>query len=50
MPTFGIAGRRIYRDIDNSNAVMVHFMVDDISKAMDFFRSESTVKMPVPKR
>jgi len=50
MPQFGTTGWRIYRDTDNPNAAMVHFMVDDIGKAIDFFRSESAVKTTVPKR
>jgi hypothetical protein len=39
MANFGITGWRVYRENDDSNAVMVHFMVDDIGKAMEFFRS-----------
>ena len=39
MTGFGITGWRIYRETDNPNAAMVHFMVDDIGKAMEFFRS-----------
>jgi hypothetical protein len=39
MANFGITGWRIYRENDNSNAVLIHFMVDDIGKAMEFFRS-----------
>jgi hypothetical protein len=39
MAGFGITGWRIYRDTDNSNVAMVHFMVDDIGRAMEFFKS-----------
>ncbi len=39
MASYGITGWRIYRENDDSNAVMVHFMVDDLGRAMEFFRS-----------
>jgi hypothetical protein len=41
---FGITGWRIYRDTDNPNAAMVHFMVDDIGKAMDFLSHPNSKK------
>ena len=39
MSDFGITGWRIYRDTAPENAVLVHFMADDLAKAMEFFRS-----------
>lgn len=35
----GITSWTIYQDSDNPNAGMVHFVVEDMGRAMEFFRS-----------
>ncbi|HKZ86059.1 MAG TPA: hypothetical protein VJ793_20685 [Anaerolineae bacterium] len=52
--TYGMTDGPVYRDIDNPNAALFHIMVDDVPRAMEWFKSplfkEATARAKVTGR